>query len=154
MIALTGFDELNIIISLYAKNCGVSRIFTKVAHISNSRIVNALDLDSVICPKELCGNSIVRYVRAINNQTGAAVAMHTIADGQAEAMEFWVDDTTLHCGEPLKNIRFRPNVLLACINHGWAMQIPDGDTTFDNGDILIVVTNKRNVITQLNDIFI
>ena len=108
---------------------------------------------SVICPKELCCNTIVRYVRAMQNQTGAAVAVHSIADGQAEAVEFQADSSTLHCDEPLKNIKLKPNVLIACITHGANTEIPSGDSSFSAGDTLIIVTRAGNVIHQLNDIF-
>ena len=89
----------------------------------------------------------------MKNQTGAALTVHAIADGQAEAMEFRVDEHTLHCGEPLKQIKLKPNVLLVSITHGAAPQIANGDSMFQEGDIVLVVTNGREVLYQLNDIF-
>ena len=119
----------------------------------NLSFAGALPLGSVICPKELCSNAIVRYVRAMENQTGAAVSVHTIADGQVEAMEFLLDENTLHCGVPLKEIRLQPNVLLVSISHCASSEIPYGDSRFHPGDIVVVVTNGREIIRQFNDIF-
>ena len=68
-------------------------------------------------------------------------------------MEFRVDEHTLHCGEPLKQIKLKPNVLLVSITHGAASQIANGDSMFRQGDIVLVVTNGREVLYQLNDIF-
>ena len=107
----------------------------------------------MICPKELCSNSIVRYVRAMQNQTGAAVSVHTIAEGQAEAVEFNVDATTRNCGVPLKQLKLKPNVLLASITRGHDTQIPGGDSTFLEGDTVVVVTSGRGVLQNINDIF-
>ena len=89
----------------------------------------------------------------MQNQTGAAISVHAIADGQVEAMEFLVDEHTHHCGKPLKEIRLKPNVLMVTIAHGATTQIPNGDSRFHQGDTVVVVTNRREVIRQLNDIF-
>jgi trk system potassium uptake protein TrkA len=153
LVTLTGVDELNIIISLYGQSCGVPQVITKLGRMGNRTILNNLALGSTISPKELCCNNIVRYVRAIKNQTGAAVALHAIADGQAEAVEFLVDSDTLHCGEPLKNLKLKPNVLIVCITRGSYTDIPNGDSSFRKGDTVIIVTSRKDVIYQLNDIF-
>lgn len=153
LVSMTGLDELNMVLSLYGHSRGVPQIITKLGRLENSRILDGLPLGSVICPKELCCSTIVRYVRAMENQSGAAVSVHSIADGQAEAMEFLLDGAALHCGEPLKKIRTRRNVLVACITHGMKTEIPNGESAFYQGDTLIIVTSGDTVIRQFNDIF-
>jgi trk system potassium uptake protein TrkA len=153
LIAMTGLDELNLIISLYGKSRGVPQIITNLAHMESSSVLDSLPLGSVISPKELCSNTIVRYVRAMQNQTGAALAVYNIADGQAEAMEFSVDEKTRHCGEPLRDIKLRRNVLIAGISRGAQTEIPNGDSSFQPGDTMVIVTSGGSVIYQLNDIF-
>lgn len=128
------------------------QIITKLGRLENNTILDALPLGSIISPKELCCNNIVRYVRAMN-QTGAALAIHTIADGQTEALEFEVDENTLYCGIPLKRLKLKKNVLIVCITHGSQLEIPNGDSSFREGDTMIVVTGADRVIYQLNDIF-
>lgn len=152
-VSMTSYDEMNMIMSLYAKNSGVEQIITKIDHTENSAIQDMLDLGSVICPKELCCNQIVRYVRAMEHTTGAALAVHSFAEGQMEALEFRVDETVEHCGRPLKELHLRENVLIACITRGKTPIIPDGDTTYEIGDSVIVVSNGETVIHGLNDIF-
>lgn len=153
LISVTGMDEVNIIISLYGNNVGVPQVITKLGHIDDSHILGELSLGSVISPKELCCSSIVRYVRAMGNQTGAATAVHFIADGKAEAIEFVVDEASNGAGIPLKQLKLKPNVLIACISKGAKTVIPDGNTSFDIGDTIVVVTNNNNRILCLNDIF-
>ncbi|MCI9438901.1 MAG: Trk system potassium transporter TrkA [Lachnospiraceae bacterium] len=153
LVTLTGLDELNMIISLYGASCKVPQVITKLGHIENTDILGNLSLDSVISPKELCCNTIVQYVRAMKNQTGAALTVHTIADGQAEAMEFLVDGKVRHCGVPLKNLKLKKGVLVVCIAKGAKMEIPNGDSFFQSGDIVYIVTSKGKNIFQLNDIF-
>lgn len=153
LVTLTGLDELNMVISLYGKKRGVPNIITKLGHMENLDIMGSLPIGSIVCPKELCGNAIVRYVRALRNQTGAAISVHSIAEGQAEAIEFIVDEKTLHCGEPLKKLNLRHSVLIACISQSTGTEIPHGESVFNIGDTIIIVTSGDTVIYQLNDIF-
>ena len=153
LVTLTGVDEMNMIISLYAGSAGVPQVITKLGHAGNRSIIDRLSLGSVVCPKDLCVNNIVRYVRAMQNQTGAAVSVHAIADGQVEAMEFLVDESVRACGIPLKNLKPKANVLIASITHGSKTEIPNGDSVFHAGDTLVVVTSGRNTVRTLNDIF-
>lgn len=153
LVTLTGVDEMNIIVSLYGSSCKVPQIITKLGRLENNTILDALPLGSIISPKELSCNTIVQYVRAMKNQTGAALTVYTIADGQAEAVEFIVDQNTLHCGESLKKLRIKKNVLVVCIMHGAQLEIPNGDSSFVRGDTVIIVTIADRVIYQLNEIF-
>ena len=153
LVSLTGLDELNMIISLYGQSRGVPQVITKLSRMENRNIIDALSLGSVVCPKELCCNTIARYVRAMQNQSGAAVSVHAIADGQAEAVEFLVDDATKNCNIPLKQIKLKEDVLVVSINRGSHTEIPGGDSMFQKGDSVVVVTSKRGSIRQLNDIF-
>jgi len=153
LVSLTGLDELNMIVSLYASSQGVPQVITKLGHTGNRSVIDSLSLGSVICPRELVCSNIVRYVRAMEKQTGAAISVHAIADGQVEAMEFLVDEISHNCGKPLKEIKLKPNVLLVSISHGATTEIPYGDSTFELGDTVVVVTNGREVIRQFNDIF-
>lgn len=153
LVTMTGTDELNMIISLYGNSRNVPQVITKLSHSDNRNIIDSLSLGSIVSPKELCCTDIIRYVRAMGNQTGAAVSLHTIADGQAEAVEFLVDSTTHNCGKPLKELKLKSNVLIASITHGAVSEVPNGNSVFCEGDSLVVVTSGRGVLQQLNDIF-
>ena len=154
LVSLTGLDELNMIVSLYAASRGVPQVITKLSTIGNRSVIDSLNLGSVICPRDLVCSNIVRYVRAMENQTGAAITVHTIADGQAEALEFLVDESARNIGLPLKEIKLKPNILVVSISHGAVTEIANGNSVFRKGDIVVVVdTNSREIIRQLNDIF-
>ena len=153
LVTLTGMDETNMVISLYGHSRGVPQILTKLSRGENASIADAMSLGSIIVPRELCSNHIVRYVRAMENQVGAAVSVHTIADGQAEAVEFLVDSETRNRDVPLKKMKLKPNVLVVSITHGTKTQIPGGDSVFTEGDTVVVVTSGRGVLRNINDIF-
>ena len=152
-LSMSGIDEINMVTSLYAASQGVRQIVTKLGRPENSLLAGNLSMGSIICPRELCSNDIVRYVRAMENQTGAAVSVHGIADGKAEAVEFLAESTTKHLGVPLKDLKLRPNVLIASISHGVDVEIPHGSSMIREGDSVVVVTTERGAIDTLNDIF-
>ncbi len=153
LVALTGIDETNMVVSLYGSSRGVPQVITKLSRGESNSIANAMNLGSLVVPRELCSNNIVRYVRAMQNQTGAAISVHTIADGQVEAVEFLVDGSTKNCGVPLKQLKLKPNVLIASITRGTKTMIPNGDSVFEQGDTVVAVTGVRRLLLQLNDIF-
>ena len=152
-LAMSGLDEMNIITALYATSRGVPQVITKLGHAGNYTLAGDLSIGSMICPRELCSNEIVRYVRAMENQTGAAISLHTIADGQVQAVEFAVEETTRNCGVALKDLKLKSNVLLATISKNGQVEIPNGASTIEPGDTVVVVTTWKDTLQNLNDIF-
>ncbi|MBR6222404.1 MAG: Trk system potassium transporter TrkA [Lachnospiraceae bacterium] len=153
IVSLTGMDELNIITSLYAAEHNVPQVITKVGYSDDYGILDKLPIGSIVCPKELSCNSIVRYVRAMSNNEGAAVSVHTIADGLAEAVEFKVDENTENLGVPLKKLKLKKGIIVACITHQEIPTIPNGDSYFEKGDSIILITKSDRIVLNLNDIF-
>ena len=153
VVSVTGVDETNMIVSLYAAKLGVPQVITKISRGVNASLADSLDLGSVICPKDLCCNNIVRYVRAMGNHAGAALSVHAIADGQVEAVEFSLDRGASYCNVPLKQLKFRPEVLIGCITRGAKIEIPNGNSVFMPGDTVVVVTSGRGILRQFQDIF-
>jgi trk system potassium uptake protein TrkA len=153
LVTLTGIDEENIVISMYAHGAGVKKVITKVDRLEYSGMFADLGVGSVINPKELCSSSIVRYVRAMQNQKGSVLALHRIANGGAEALEFLVDESVLWCGKPLKDVPLKKGVLISCIIHRGRRIIPGGDSCFEKGDSVVVVTTVESPFTKMNDIF-
>ncbi|MBP3876590.1 MAG: Trk system potassium transporter TrkA [Lachnospiraceae bacterium] len=154
VISMTGLDELNVITSIYANHAKVPHVITKLGRAENLDILAQLPVGSIVSPKELCTNTIATYVRAMGNQIGAAVTVHSIAGGQAVAIEFIVDATTKNTGRPLKEIRLKKNVLVASITHGRNIIFPNGESVFRQGDRIIIVSNGDAAIHHLNDIFV
>ena len=91
---------------------------------------------------------------------GTPITMHEVRygiglvkGGRAEALEFRVDENTRHRGEPLKSLKIKPNILLVSINHASHVELPNGDSCYQTGDGVVIVTNGSETIYQLNDIF-
>ena len=124
----------------------------KGAYASNISIKDMVDVLEV---RQATRGPLVQVSRTHPNVVRRLFELETpeIADGQVEAAEFVVDKNTLHCGEPLKNIKIKKDALIACIIHGSKTEIPNGNSMFHVGDTLVVVTTDRGSVRQLNDIF-
>lgn len=140
-VALTGFDEDNIIISMYAQDCGVGKVVTKVSDDHFVPMLQRSGLDCFICPKTLAGSEIVRYARAIQNAEGSSVeTLYRLNDDKVEALEFVVGASSRCVNRPLKDMKLRGDVLIAAVIHENECIIPNGDTVIYPGDRAVVVT--------------
>ncbi len=141
--ALTGSDEENIILGMYADSLGEARkVVVKVNNGNLVRLGERAGLESVLSPKHITANMILRYVRGMNNSLDSNVeALHTICSGQVEALEFSVGKQAEGvAGIPLKDLRLRRDLLLACIIRDGRPLIPGGGDVIRRGDHVLVVT--------------
>ena len=154
IVALTGIDEENIIISLYARRTTKAKVITKINRDSYEEIVGNLDLGSVFYPRRICADNVVRYVRAMQ-ASNAYASMETLcklASGKAEALEFRVTKGASYCGIPLQELSLRDNLLIGCISRNGHLITPRGGDTIEVGDSVIVVTTHGG-IASLDDVF-
>ena len=150
-VSLTGIDEENIITSLYAKEKGVPKVVTKVDKPSIINMASQLNLDTIVSPKDIIANHIIRFVRAHQTTSGNSIkTLYKIHD-MAEALEFIVDESFKNTDIPLKDLRIRENVLIGGIVRDGKFILPDGRTTLKLDDKAIVLTIDKQ-ITELNQI--
>ncbi|PTL27682.1 Trk system potassium transporter TrkA [Lachnospiraceae bacterium oral taxon 096] len=148
-VSLTGIDESNVFLSLFAKSRNKAKTITKINRISFGTVIKGLELDSVISPKIITSERIVRYVRAMQNGIGSNVeTLYRIVDNQVEALEFKIHSDASVVGVALEDLNLKDNVLIACINHHGVITIPNGKSVIGVGDTVIVVTTH----TGLKDI--
>lgn len=150
--ALTGFDEENIMLSLYASSLSKAKLITKINRIAFEEVIQQLNLGSIIYPKLITADSIIRYVRAMQNSVGSNVeTLYKIAANKAEALEFRVGNEPSIIGTPLEKLSFKDNLLVACINRSGKIIIPRGKDTIEKGDTVIIVTTHSG-LNDLKDI--
>jgi len=147
---LTGFDEENVLLSLYAKNAVPNvKTITKVNRTAFQEVIRTLDMGSVVYPKYLTANIILQHVRARQNNIGNNVErLYKIIDNKVEALEFHVSAESSLVDMSLEKLKLRPNVLIGSINRGGKVFIPHGQDTLRAGDTVIVVTT----MTGLSDL--
>ena len=141
--ALTGIDEENIMLSLFAKRHSRAKVITKVNRISFDEIVDNMDLDSVIYPKFITSEYIIQYVRAMQNSIGSNVeTMYKLIGDRVEALEFSIREDAPVVGIPLQALDLKPNLLICSINHKGKVITPRGQDMMQVGDTVVVVTTN------------
>lgn len=146
-VAITNMDEENIIMSLYAKSQGVSKIIAKVNEDSRAQMVEGLGIDSLVSTKSATADTITGYVRArMNSYSNANVETITqLANGKVEALEFVIKAECNFTNIPLKQLKIKKDYLVACIGRGRRVIIPNGDDHLEVGDNVVVVTTNRGL---------
>lgn len=151
-VTLTDIDEENIMLSLFAMDKVRTKVVTKVNRVNFSAVIHSLNLDSVIYPKHITAELILRYVRATQNSIGSNVeTLYKIMDEKVEALEFIIQPTLRIINTPLRQLQLKENLLVACINRKGRIIIPGGDDCFMIGDTVIVVTTVSG-LQDINDI--
>ncbi len=140
-IALTQSDEENIFLSLFAKRAGNAKIVTKINRVDFDDVVQHLELDSTIYPKNITADMIIRYVRATKNAQGSNVeTLYNVIKGEVEAAEFTVRDGFPAAGLPISSLKLKPDVLIASIIRNDSVMIPRGNDHIAVGDSVIIVS--------------
>ncbi|MBR7081420.1 MAG: Trk system potassium transporter TrkA [Oscillospiraceae bacterium] len=152
-VSLTGRDEDNIIMALYAKQLGVPRVIAKTNRQNYYELISSLDLDCSVSPKIITAYSILRIMRAMQNSQGSQMeSLYQIANGGAEAMVFTAGATTHNLNVPLKDLSLRKGVLVAVIARQHRLIIPEGNDYISAGDKVIIISSRASIL-DINDIF-
>ena len=150
--ALTGLDEENILLSLYAKGISNAKTMTKINRIKFTEVINNLNLDSIVYPRLTTAALITKYVRSMSNSMGSNVEnLYRLEDGKAEALEFIIHESSPVVGIPLHQLRIRKNILIACIYHRGKVIIPGGNDCMQIGDSVVVIAANHR-IGDINEI--
>ena len=152
-IALTGRDEDNLLISLYAKQQGIKKVIAKCNRDNYNSLAHSAGLESILSPKMITVSRILRVVRGFENKKSSImVALYRFADNEVEAAEFEITSNTLYLGVPLKDLPVKPGVLIAAILHRDKVVIPTGNDTIYPGDRVIIVSHDQS-LQEFNDIY-
>ena len=145
-VTLTNMDEENIFLSLSAKNLTQAKLIAKVNRLPYKDVIDDLDIGSVIYPKYITSDSILRYVRAMQNTIGSNVeTLYHVLDNQAEALEFIIRDESPVVGIPLADLNLKPNLLVCCLTREGTVRIPRGQDSIQIGDNVIIVTTHKGL---------
>ena len=153
VVCMTGIDEENVVLSLFAKTCGVRKIITKVNRVAFEEVFESLNLDTMISPKNITAELIVQYVRAMQNSFGSNIeTLHRIMDDQAEALEFMIRDNFSKADIPLSRLSLKPGVLVAAIYRNGRFIVPRGADVIKRGDTVLIITTLKGV-NDISDVF-
>ena len=146
LVALTDLDEENIFLALSAKKSSSAKLIAKVDRLPFDDVIDSLNIDSVIYPKYVTADSILQYVRAMQNASGSNVeTLYHIMENRAEALEFRVNEVSPVVGIPLSKLKLKPHLLVGCLNRNGKILIPRGHDMIEVGDTVIIVTTNEGL---------
>ena len=154
-VSLSNHDEENVMMSIYAKKVNPkAKLVTKVHRSAYEDIIGDMNLGSIINPKFLTAEEIVKYVRAMSNTVDSDIeALYQINQGKAEALEFIVKEASQLANKPLSELngKLKPNVIIASIIHKGMVETPNGSSKISEGDRVVVVTTESG-FSDISDI--
>jgi len=145
-IAMTGMDEENLMSALLAKQNGVRKVVAKVSRVNYVNIIKSLGIDSVISPKLITTNHILKFVRGNNVES-----LYRIIEGQAEITEIIADSGSSILNTKIKKLGLPKDVIIATIVRKKEVVIPHGNDIIREGDRVIVISKNKN-ISSLNEV--
>lgn len=140
IVTVTDNQELNMLISLYAKNLGIKRSIALVTNSNYLAIASRLDIDVTVNPKLSTVDAIMKFIRR-----GNIKSLHSIFHGRAEVIEFSVDDKNPLVGKPLKDIQFPQNSIILSVVRNNANILPHGDLVIEPNDLVIIIAEKTSM---------
>jgi len=147
--AMTGIDEQNILLSLFATSQNVPKVVSKINRKDFSLLAENIGIESVVSPRNLIADVLVRYARGLEASVGSKMeTLYKIMDGKAEALEFRIEDDCPLVGTPLKDLSLKKNILVAGIIRGRKGFIATGEDCIEQGDLVIVLAAD----SRINDI--
>ena len=155
-VATTGRDEENLLAAMLAKNSGVPKVVAKVTRMNYAGFVKNLDIDSIVSPRAMTTDNILRFVRGLGNArnnagSGTIQTLHRVPGIPVEVLEFSVSAGSDLVDVPLKKLPLVPDTLLAAIVRGEEILIPHGNDRIHVGDTIIVIAKNR-MISTLEDL--
>ena len=153
-VTLTGMDEENILVAYYAKTQRVGQVIAKVNRDEMARMAEQMGLESVISPKDVVVNVVLRYARALQSSMGSSIEnLYQLMDGKAEALEFIVREAADFTDVPLKELRLKKNILIAGLLRDRKAIIPAGDDVILPGDHVVVIAGQHR-LNSLSEILL
>ncbi len=155
VVALTGIDEENILISLLAKKRGIDKIIAKVNRTQLLKITGILDVDTTVTPKKSASFFVSRLLRSKENSRGESISnLFRLSDDKVEAIDFTVIENSRVTGKKLKDLNVKANTLIVGIsrqNLGGKIEVANGESTIELGDRVMVVTKNKD-FKEIDDI--
>lgn len=144
LIAVTEFDETNMLIASLAKKMGCRRVAARIRNPEYSNqldfLKHNLDIDYVTNPDLETAKEIAKMLLKTE-----AIYMDDFANGKVAMSEFRIASDYYLNAKPLKDINLPKRVLIVAINRDNEMIIPNGDTILYTDDILYMIGVREEI---------
>ena len=132
-VAVTGYDEENLLTALLAKRLGAKKVIAKVSRPSYAPMAETIGVDAAISPRLIITGDILRFIRG-----GKLLSLFIFLGGRAEMLECIAQPSSPGVGRPLAQVDLPPNTLVATVIRGSEVIIPRGNTVIHPYDRVVV----------------
>ncbi len=132
-IGATGYDEQNLLMCLMAKQAGVKKVIAKISRGSYVNLIDKLGIDVAFNPTNITASDILKFIRG-----GKVVSVSLLLGGKAEVTEVIVGAGLPVIGKPLAELGLPKGIIIGAIVHGGKVIVPNGRTTIQANDRLII----------------
>ncbi len=140
MVAVTGDEEGNVLMSILAKALGAKKTITRISKLSYIPLVSAIGIDTIVSPRLSAIRAILQHIRK-----GKIISVAPLKGEHAEAIEAEALDTSDLVNLPLSQVKFPKGALVGAIVRNDEIIIPLGDTVIKPKDRLIIFTLRKEV---------
>jgi len=122
---------------------GIKKIITKLNKLSFVDILGENSFQSIITPKKIIADNIVRVVRSIANKKKNLIEnFYRLENNAVEAIEILVNSDSKINNIPLKDLKIKKNLLIAYIVRNNVAIFPKGTDVIKEGDRVIIITTE------------
>ena len=157
-VLLTGDDQTNLVLSMFAWNCGVSTVAAKIDESSYEAVFRKIGINHIVTPSLVTCELLLIYIRNVdvfNAKGNDIVAMFSVGKGLGEAIGFCAYEGSKGIRIPFQdeNFRLKKDVLIVAIIRDQKFLVPNGSSMILPGDKVFVVANARDSLRTLDEIF-
>ncbi|MDX2222563.1 MAG: Trk system potassium transporter TrkA [Rhodospirillaceae bacterium] len=139
-IAVTNFDEINILSSLLAKQKGAKRTISLVNNSGYNTLVGDLQIDVVVNPRSITVSQILQHVRR-----GRIHSVYSVQEDFGELIEADALQTSPMVGKPLREVNLPDGIRFGAAIRKGKLIVPRGDTVLAAGDRIVLFAAKDSV---------
>jgi trk system potassium uptake protein TrkA len=144
VVALTGQDETNMVISLLAKELGAKTVAARISKVEyDETVLKKLGIDIVIHPEAAAAG----YIEELITKPGV-LDLAFISRGQAEIMEIMIKEKSKIAGKMIKEIEHPPGSAIVALYQGKNLIIPSPEDKVMVGQKVLILA-KRDVADKV-----
>ena len=146
-IATTGYQEINLMSSLLAKNYNVPKTIARVQNPEYKSVFEKLNIDIVVSPELVAAN----YIEKLIDRPGI-VDLAIIGRGDAEILELIITEKSKVVNKKLKEIGKKDYLIIAIYEED-ELNIPDGETELKPNDRIMILA-KKDAVDEVRKLFV
>ena len=140
VMALSGWDEVNLMGCLVAKASGAGMAVSRFNRIAYVGLLSGHGIDAAVSQRLMAASAILRFVRQ-----GQVEQVATFSDTDAEAIEIEVEENSEAVEKTLMDLDLPVGVIIGGISRNGTTFVPDGSTVVRAGDHIIFFALPRDL---------